>query len=963
MSSFSKIVLRSLDLLSVRFEFVNLILVKDRPPGGRLVRDEPGRDALIVVHFPPQHLAETVAAEESAPSVPMLGRVAGPSRLAFRLRADVNELPFTLDTLLDWTSLDPQLVPVALPARGTVFEDATTAPFPRAPTATETAIELPYRLLLSPHPGGGWAHSVQPVTHEGRTELWHTRLGVTRAGPQGSASVDEEQAEDRYVRAVFSPDMGDGPAAGVDTPPGLKFRRQIVGLSADFRLRKNDGTAYSPEPVAVDRLMLSARGGWLRARGDWDGVPTFDLSQWQHVTTLGRDHFVRTVQEGLLFPFGHRAAYIEVTERLIEERSGGRVAVLRERRFIAVREPVRTYRPEGYPHGGREMPFSQIRITTVSLPVTTEDILHTHGIFWVMSEAPAQAGPALFHMIGTDSTGAETDFHAAVIFVPQTVAELSDIFMSGISRAYRSLTGNPPSERRRIPIDGAQVVYAPPVDPLRPGDTALTTESLVFDVHIAPDGATTPPEVPFLPVLESAVVRVPAVEQITGVSEPVEVGLARAFLESGLDAAANPAQLFAEVTGPALDVALPAERGGALARLDLAARGLSRSLGPVGGDFDQLTAGRFDPSTFFADSARLLGAVRLSALLPASGDQAQLPRMVSHVTSDAVVATLDWEPKITDGADTGPLRSRPPGMSLSLHARIERPMDGGPARSSVSTTLSNFTFSFQDVLNVNFNALSFRSENGGQPVVSADLADEALVFRPPLSFLNALRALIPSDGFSDPPALEVGPSGVKVGYSLALPPVTVGVFALENVKLGASLHLPFTDGRASLRFNFAERHDEFLLTVQGLGGGGYFVIALGLDGIEMIEAALEFGASVSLDFGVASGGVSIMAGVYFHYEKVATELTGYLRMGGDVEVLGLVSVSIDMFMGLSYVRDGDGSERIYGVATVVLKIDLTLFSKSVEFTVRRSFAKGDGDPGFGDVMSEADWAAYAGALA
>ena len=54
----------------------------------------------------------------------------------------------------------------------------------------------------------------------------------------------------------------------------------------------------------------------------------------------------------------------------------------------------------------------------------------------------------------------------------------------------------------------------------------------------------------------------------------------------------------------------------------------------------------------------------------------------------------------------------------------------------------------------------------------------------------------------------------------------------------------------------------------------------------MLEAAFEFGATASIDIGVASGGVHIMAGIYFSLRAqgagtdLAPTLVGYLRMGG-----------------------------------------------------------------------------------
>jgi len=44
---------------------------------------------------------------------------------------------------------------------------------PHAPSASRTAIEMPWRLIGSPLPGAGFTHAIDPVTHGGRTELWH----------------------------------------------------------------------------------------------------------------------------------------------------------------------------------------------------------------------------------------------------------------------------------------------------------------------------------------------------------------------------------------------------------------------------------------------------------------------------------------------------------------------------------------------------------------------------------------------------------------------------------------------------------------------------------------------------------------------------------------------------------------------------------------------------------------------
>src|SRR5690606_972243 len=139
---------------------------------------------------------------------------------------------------------------------------------------------------------------------------------------------------------------------------------------------------------------------------------------------------------------------------------------------------------------------------------------------------------------------------------------------------------------------------------------------------------------------------------------------------------------------------------------------------------------------------------------------------------------------------------------------------------------------------------------------------------------------------------DLSPTGIRAGFSFALPPVAVGVFALRDVSLGAALTLPFLTGRPALDFNVSERPHPFLLSVGIFGGGGFFHLQLDTAGLRVVEAAFEFGATASIDLGVASGGVHIMAGIYFRLERkepgtdLAPTPTRALRPGGNLRGLG-----------------------------------------------------------------------------
>jgi hypothetical protein len=165
----------------------------------------------------------------------------------------------------------------------------------------------------------------------------------------------------------------------------------------------------------------------------------------------------------------------------------------------------------------------------------------------------------------------------------------------------------------------------------------------------------------------------------------------------------------------------------------------------------------------------------------------------------------------------------------------------------------------------------------------------------------------------------------------------MGVVTIQNIAFNAGINLPFTGEAARLRFAFCKREHPFILTVYGLGGGGFFSLHLGLDGVELLEASLEFGASVALNIGVASGEVHIMAGIYYKWDPTkGALLEGYLRLGGELEVLGIISVSVEFYMALAFSSEG-GDDKVWGEASLTVQIRIAFFRKSVALKVRREF--------------------------
>jgi hypothetical protein len=108
-----------------------------------------------------------------------------------------------------------------------------------------------------------------------------------------------------------------------------------------------------------------------------------------------------------------------------------------------------------------------------------------------------------------------------------------------------------------------------------------------------------------------------------------------------------------------------------------------------------------------------------------------------------------------------------------------------------------------------------------------------------------------------------------------------------------------------------------------------------------------------------------MAGIYFKMEEEKpsnnqkTTLTGYFRANGNLSVLGIIEVSIELYLGLSYEFE---THKVTGTAKLTIEVSVLFFSISVEIKVERKFG-GTGDPSFLDMHNQSSWNEYADAFA
>ena len=994
-------VVRPRDLLVLGFQFLGLRPEFHGPNPGRLLNSPLPDAPRVLVYLPPQNITEMAAKEEEtsknenfpdaglqAVPVPAPHRTAGLSRLAFDLPDSVSEIPYTFEQLIDWSGatlrprLDRRALSPALHLHGSTEPDwpalrpgrveaplahgryvpirsiTTISPLLSAPPLDTTAIEAPYRLLVSPDQYGYWETEISPTMKDGpRAVLWHALL-CTRL----EHSVPS-------IRALFAvDDIEDTAPAPLEHPNYAKTSAQQEYPPTSLKLSQRQALVENSTLKAVDakRLMLSALGAWLDFDGNWEEFPGQSLIGWQHRATLGRDQYVKVVERGYGFPFGHRLNQVTITERKFGQHPGGRVgAWLRKRVFYVVAQPELTY------FGGddnatplhsaqsRELPLRKVRILTKVTPLI--DVVSPP-----IEPIPASGAPKgrwlqvigkdfLFSFEAEDREGNVIKFSAPMAFIPHN--KVATNVLANVAGAIKDQSDSSVDIRRSYDFHGQSIAYTEGES----GQSAVETTSIAFSATPNPTWTKDSPVAPFFPKIVTAMVTHPALRQFAGKADLQKIKYATPYLDAGYSGANHAGQVFAQVIdGSAIAYGAdnPTDKIGGLVTPNLTVGGLSRTHGVVGAAdstgaaLARFANGSFDASEYFGDlSAQLLGGISLASILDVIGfsnTDSTTPRWTAQREGSVIVNRLRWETTRLVAASF----FRPDGgAKLVLQNEVSvNATDAAQTSATFSASLQNFSLNLLGLIVIPFSEFSMVTEAGRKPEVNVAIGK--LKFDGALSFLSEIEENLQLDKFADPPSVDVSAAGLSIGYSLQLPAIQVGAFALQNLALNAAATLPFNGDPFRVRFALSERQSPFLISVSLFTGGGFFALSLGLDGVECLEVSLEFGGSFSLDIGVASGGVYILAGIYFKQEDNVALLVGYVRAGGSLEVLGLINISVEFYLGLAY--DG-ATGKAWGEASMTVEIEILFFSTDVTLTVRREFAGSAADPTLADTMDADTW--------
>jgi hypothetical protein len=445
----------------------------------------------------------------------------------------------------------------------------------------------------------------------------------------------------------------------------------------------------------------------------------------------------------------------------------------------------------------------------------------------------------------------------------------------------------------------------------------------------------------------------------------------------------------------------------------------------------------FDPSSWFSGLPKLLGGIDLVDILGSFGPLGDAPSLeglgsglpeIPGLTTEIIyksvlgqqvpvglIVRYQWNTtNLNSWPESSPIfenhfdKVGGPTAELTLRVTMSVQYTGDfksvPEMSDVDAGLEAFaelknfrinligsdTYKF---IVLQFSSISFTAKVGADPKVEPNIA--SVDFDGALKYLMKLKDyLLPeggllgggggggSTGLKFTPIFDLSSNHVAIGFDLGIPTIAVGVFSLSNLEVGMLVTVPFNGDDVTVAFHVCRKDKPFLLTVGIFGGGGFFAMELGTSGVRSLEISLEFGAATQLDIGVASGSISLMGGIYFAIRTDPTEqleLTGYVRLNGRLEVLCIVTVTVEFLLTLSYLEP-PGSAK--GRAQLTITVEVLFFSGDVTMEVEKEFGgnstgsspSGAGRVGpaaaapdqpvrYSDLMTYIDYQSYTGAFA
>ena len=796
-----------------------------------------------VAPVPPTAGIDHIAAGDSVVVVPVTG-----------------PFPFTLDGVLDT-------------ATGRLAAQDSAAP----PDGSVTAVEVPAGLVLSPAGAALLVAARRPFTTGDTTEVWTARVEPAGGSPTLELAAVHHAADPLLPTQV----------------PSDEDRGDIVTNS------------LTEAPITARRLWLSSSGAFADLHGEWTG----GITDYDHLVAAGRDAHVQVLALGHLLPFGHRAAIAEVSTRaFLDDTAGEDAAVMQVTHFLTIVEPTVTRRAFAQ-HEGRGLPLAALTATTSeTTPITLEEVLDLAGDpIEGVHDLRAAGADHLVDYRCVDRGGDTVSFA-----LPATFVDDANAYVPGVGKPLDRLRLVANSlgrlDRREVDLGGQRVSYA---DSFAGGQTGQATHRFRLawegpDAGASKEDLEDARDPAVYAVLEDADVVPELAGSATGATgSTVRVALHRRWLESG-NGGGNFDLAYLTIS-PAVSSLIGADSAlGGVAQFDMLAEVFNQSAG-VGLDLPSADA-PWDPTKLVGEASKIIGNISLADIINAVVNGVpglDVPGTSVTVTDDSVIVEFTFCPSVHDLPAVG-FRTVPGTTRCCLHVTTVISFDESiEASFETEMRVENFFLDFPPIIDpppvsIDVESVTATIGSDGSTAILPKIRSWEFT-----GLLSLLMALVDSFGTTDFD-LKISPELIDVDSTINLPDISLGVAEIRNFAVNLGVELPLDDGAGLVSVGIGSKSSPLDIDVMMFGATFWLDIDLGFSGgAAPAVTTTSMGVSVyweMLDFDIVVVKIAFALRLAADWKLTAGEVsfTGAVSLEGQIDVLGLVSVSASLVASLGY---------------------------------------------------------------
>jgi hypothetical protein len=340
-------------------------------------------------------------------------------------------------------------------------------------------------------------------------------------------------------------------------------------------------------------------------------------------------------------------------------------------------------------------------------------------------------------------------------------------------------------------------------------------------------------------------------------------------------------------------------------------------------------------SSLEADARTKLNSIPAVADAALDALKAEAQRLIESLLANVPIPTsvnvsYDWKPDIKSFE---PVFILGDNASFVVTAKAQAGLGSSAqltAGYDISATLTDFRINLigdPTFITLVIDSLAFTSHNGSKPDCRMSL--NRVEFGSSLQFVEELASLLdPSDG----PYIELADASIRAGFRFAVPALTMGAFNLMQLAIDVAVALPFDGDPVRCELGLSDQEQPFLLSCGVFGGGGFLQLQLGLDGVQLLQGALEFGVCAAISIGPLQGSGYVVAGIYMRVTSNDSEVCGFVHAHGHMDIFGIISMDVDVYVGIC----SDGGDAT-GEATFTVSISIGFFSESYSMTAHYQY--------------------------